>query len=52
MSIAATAPEGGPKTPEGKARSAQNARRHGLRACDFLLSPDEDTAEWALHLAT
>ena len=37
---------GGPRTPEGNARSAQNARRHGLRARDFGLAPDEDPAEW------
>src|SRR4051794_21386960 len=41
----------GPKTPEGKARSASNALRHGLRARSFALLPEEDPAEWAQHLS-
>jgi hypothetical protein len=41
----------GPKTPEGKARSAMNAVRHGLRSRGFALLPEEDLAEWAEHLA-
>jgi hypothetical protein len=37
----------GPKTAEGKARSAQNALRHGLRAEKYLVLPEEDGAEFA-----
>jgi hypothetical protein len=37
----------GPKTPEGKARSAQNALKHGMRAEQHLVLPDEDGAEFA-----
>ena len=37
----------GPKTPVGKARSAQNALRHGMRARKYLVLPDEDAAEFA-----
>jgi hypothetical protein len=36
----------GPRTPEGKTRSAQNALRHGMRAQKFALLPDEDAAEF------
>jgi hypothetical protein len=41
----------GPRTPEGKARSKMSAVRHGLRARSFGLMPEEDPAEWALHVA-
>jgi hypothetical protein len=34
----------GPKTPEGKARSAQNALKHGLRAQQCIVLPGERAA--------
>jgi hypothetical protein len=37
----------GPKTEEGKARSAQNALRHGMRAEKHVVLPDEEGAEFA-----
>jgi hypothetical protein len=37
----------GPKTPEGKARAAQNALKHGMRAEKYVLLPDEDAVEFA-----
>ncbi len=37
----------GPKTPDGKARSARNALKHGLRAQKYVVLPDEDAAEFA-----
>ena len=37
----------GPKTAEGKARSAQNALKHGMRAHKHVLLPQEDAAEFA-----
>src|SRR3954469_6619930 len=40
----------GPATPEGKARSAQNGTRHGLRGSTFTVLPDEDPAAWAALL--
>jgi hypothetical protein len=36
----------GPKTEQGKARSAQNALKHGLRAHKYVVLPDEDAAEF------
>jgi hypothetical protein len=36
----------GPKTPEGKARAAQNALKHGMRAQKHVLLPHEDEAEF------
>jgi hypothetical protein len=36
----------GPRTPEGKARAAQNALNHGMRAQKYLVLPDEDAAEF------
>ena len=37
----------GPKTAAGKARSAQNALKHGLRAARHVVLPDEDATEFA-----
>jgi len=42
----------GPRTPEGKARSARNALKHGLRAQHYVVLGDEDlTAFDALEAA-
>ena len=32
----------GPRTPEGKARSSQNARKHGLSARDVIVDDDDE----------
>jgi hypothetical protein len=40
----------GPRTPDGKARSAQNARKHGLAALRLLIGP-EDREEFDQLLA-
>ena len=37
----------GPRTPEGKARAAQNALKHGMRAQRYVVLPDEDAVEFA-----
>jgi hypothetical protein len=37
----------GPKTAEGKARSAQNALKHGMRAQKYVVLPEEDADEFA-----
>ncbi|MGD9510623.1 MAG: hypothetical protein AB7I59_17845, partial [Geminicoccaceae bacterium] len=42
----------GPATTAGKARSAQNGTRHGLRGGPFALLPGEDRDEFTeLHAA-
>ena len=41
----------GPRTPEGKARSSQNARKHGFRAESFTIVGIEDSAAYAELLA-
>jgi hypothetical protein len=38
-------PRGGPQTSEGKAKSSQNARTHGMTSRKLLLE-DEDPQEW------
>ena len=37
----------GPRTPEGKARAAQNALKHGMRAQKYVVLPQEDAAAFA-----
>lgn len=39
----------GPRTEAGKARSSQNALKHGLRAQRHVVLPDEDAAEYEAH---
>jgi len=40
----------GPTTPEGKARSSQNARKHGLTAAQFVIAA-EDREEFEEYIA-
>jgi hypothetical protein len=49
--IARPAGRRGPKTAAGKARSARNALKHGLRAAKYHVLPDESPAEFAAHEA-
>jgi hypothetical protein len=42
----------GPRTTEGKARAAQNALKHGMRALKYLVLPDESALEFAALEAT
>src|SRR5918996_876265 len=37
----------GPRTAAGKARSAQNALKHGMRAQKYVVLPEEDAHEFA-----
>jgi hypothetical protein len=49
--VACPAGKRGPKTAAGKARSARNALKHGLRAAKYPVLPDESPAEFAAHEA-
>ena len=40
----------GPRTADGKARSARNAQKHGLSAAELVIRPDEQ-AQWTEFLA-
>ncbi len=42
---------GGPKTPEGKAKSSENSAKHGMRAKQFRLAADETQEEYDQHRA-
>ena len=46
--VGKTAPSrAGPRTAEGKARAAQNALKHGMRAQMYVVLADEDAVEFA-----
>ena len=47
VSLAGKKRGGGPKTAEGKARSRENATRHGLRSGRLRLLGDESAEELA-----
>jgi hypothetical protein len=49
--VARPAGKRGPKTAAGKARSARNALKHGLRAAKYHVLPDESATEFAVHEA-
>lgn len=44
-------PQTGPRTPEGKARSSQNARKHGLTSATPFIAPEDRPAYDELEAA-
>ena len=45
-------PQTGPKTPKGRERSSQNARKHGLTSTSMFVLDNETPAEWESLLQT